>query len=128
MTQSVLTFLLWFSALGSGLVAGLFFAFSAVIMTAFGRIPQEHGVAAMQSINSTILRSLFMPVFFGTALVSLVLVGVASFRLGEPGDVLNEIREKIDEWEDSAFSTDISQEETVTRRELVRTAKKTWLL
>ena len=87
MTQYIFTTLLWFSALGSGLVAGLFFAFSTFIMTAFARIPQGHGISAMQAINSTILRSLFMPLFFGTALASLVLAGSALFRWGEPGAV-----------------------------------------
>ena len=85
MTQYILTILLWFSAIGSGLIAGLFFAFSTFIMTAFARIPLGHGISAMQSINLTILRSLFMPLFFGTALVSLLLAGSALFRWGEPG-------------------------------------------
>jgi uncharacterized membrane protein len=85
MTQSVLILLLWFSAIGSGLVAGLFFAFSTFIMTAFARIPPPHGIAAMQSFNATILRSLFMPLFFGTALTSLLLAVLALVRWGEPG-------------------------------------------
>ncbi len=85
MPELILTILLWFCAIGSGLIAGIFFAFSTFIMTAFARIPQSHGISAMQSINTTILGSLFMPVFFGTALASLVLAGVALFRWGEPG-------------------------------------------
>jgi len=80
MTESIITGLLWFSAIGSGLVAGLFFAFSTFIMSALARIPQERGISAMQSINSTILRSLFMPLFFGTSLVGLLLAGIAMFR------------------------------------------------
>jgi hypothetical protein len=56
-----LIFLLTFlAALGSGVMAGLFFAFSAFIMTAFSRLPWAGGIAAMQSINATILN----PVFF----------------------------------------------------------------
>ncbi len=85
MTPSIFTILLWFSAIGSGLIAGLFFSFSTFIMTAFSRIPQGHGISAMKSINSTIVRSLFMPLFFGTALASLLLAGFALFRWGEPG-------------------------------------------
>ena len=80
MTEYIFTTLLWFSAIGSGLIAGLFFAFSTFIMTAFDRIPQGHGISAMQSINSAILRSLFMPLFFGTALASLLIAGNALFR------------------------------------------------
>lgn len=85
MTNVVIRSLLWFSAIGCGLMAGLYFAFSAFIMTALGRIAQVHGVSAMNSINSTILRSLFMPLFFGTTGASAVLVIVGLLRRSEPG-------------------------------------------
>ena len=58
MTELFLTCLLWFGAIGCGLLAGLYFAFSVFIMTALGRIEQAQGISAMNSINSTILRSL----------------------------------------------------------------------
>ena len=61
------------AALGSGLIAGLFFAFSTFIMAALGARPPAEGMAAMVSINRVILRSLFMPVFFGTAALAAVL-------------------------------------------------------
>jgi uncharacterized membrane protein len=76
--------LLWFSALGCGLLAGVYFAFSAFVMTALARSGQANGVAAMNAINSTILRSLFMPLFFGTTLSSAVLVVVGAVGWGEP--------------------------------------------
>ncbi|WP_010496926.1 hypothetical protein [Paenibacillus elgii] len=47
------------SALGSGLIAGLFFAFSTFVMSALARLPAEQGIAAMQSINVTVLNPLF---------------------------------------------------------------------
>jgi hypothetical protein len=53
----VLTFL---AALGSALIGGLFFAFSAFVMRALGRLPPAGGIAAMQSINVAVLN----PVFF----------------------------------------------------------------
>lgn len=84
MTQLVITTLLWVSAIGCGLMAGVYFAFSTFIMTALGRIPQAHGVSAMQSINAVILQSLFMPLFWGTTLAALVLAILALFRLSEP--------------------------------------------
>lgn len=59
------------TALGSGLIGGLFFAFSTFIMAALAARPPAEGMAAMASINRVILRSLFMPVFFGTALLAL---------------------------------------------------------
>lgn len=83
MIQSASTVLLWFAAIGCGMMAGLYFAFSTFIMTALGRIPQAHGISAMQSINSAILRSLFMPLFWGTTLAALLLAALALFRPGE---------------------------------------------
>ncbi len=41
------------AAIGSGLMAGLFFVFSVTVMTALGKLPAPAGIAAMQSINST---------------------------------------------------------------------------
>lgn len=73
------------SALGTGLVAGLFFAFSAFVMTALSRLPAEQGIAAMQSINVTVLNPWFNTVFFGSALTSVVLIIVSFFRWGEAG-------------------------------------------
>lgn len=83
--QVLVTVLLWFSAIGCGLVAGLYFAFSTFIMTALGRIDQSQGAAAMNSINSTVLGSLFMPLFFGTTMASAALAVLALFRWSEPG-------------------------------------------
>jgi uncharacterized membrane protein len=73
MTATLLTALTWFCALGCALIGGLYFAFSAFIMTALDRTGPEAGRTAMNSINAVILRSLFMPVFFGTTIGSLVL-------------------------------------------------------
>jgi uncharacterized membrane protein len=50
------------------LLAGLYFAFSVFIMKALDRAGPAHAIAAMNSINLTILRSAFMPLFFGTTL------------------------------------------------------------
>jgi uncharacterized membrane protein len=68
------------AALGSGLIAGLFFAFSAFIMAALAARPPAEGIAAMVSINRVILRSLFMPIFFGTAFLAIALAIVALAR------------------------------------------------
>ena len=83
--RTLLTSLLWFSAVGCGLLAGLYFAFSAFIMTALGRIDQAAGIAAMNAINDVIVRSLFLPIFLGSTLTSLVLAVLAPFRWDEPG-------------------------------------------
>jgi uncharacterized membrane protein len=85
--SQVITYLLWFGAIGCGLLGGLYFAFSTFIMDALASIEQAHGISAMNSMNSTILKSLFMPFFFGTTLVSLIFVIVGIVRWGEPGSM-----------------------------------------
>lgn len=74
---SLLTFL---AALGSGLIAGTFFAFSAFVMNALARLPSHQGIAAMQSINIVVLNRLFLTVFSSTALVSLILLIISLFN------------------------------------------------
>lgn len=71
------------TALGSGLVAGVFFAFSTFVMAGLAGLPPAQGLAAMQSINRTALRPLFMAALFGTALACLVLAGWAVVNWGE---------------------------------------------
>jgi len=85
MQQLIIPGLLWFCAIGCGLLGGLYLAFSTFIMTSLGRIGQVAGISAMNAINVDIVRSLFMPFFLGTTLVSAVLAGLAIFRWGEPG-------------------------------------------
>ncbi|MBY3580013.1 anthrone oxygenase family protein [Rhizobium bangladeshense] len=75
--QIILILSLGAAAIGSGLVAGIFFAFSTFIMTAFSRIPAEQGIAAMNSVNVTILRSPFMGLFVPTAILCLVIAVLA---------------------------------------------------
>jgi hypothetical protein len=77
--------LIFLAALGSGVMTGLYFAFSAFIMTAFGRLPAAGGIAAMNAINVAILNPLFFAVFFGTAAVSVVLAIVALTGWLAPG-------------------------------------------
>jgi uncharacterized membrane protein len=65
-----------FSALGSALMAGSFFAFSNFVMKALARLPPAHGIRTMQSINTEVLNPLFLGVFVGTAAGSVVLAVV----------------------------------------------------
>lgn len=80
MLSLVQTTLLWFLALGCGLMAGLYYAFSAFIMTALSRIAPEAGVATMNAINDVILKTSFMPLFMGTSLGSAVIGILAVVR------------------------------------------------
>lgn len=78
------TALLWFCALGCGLIGGLYFAFSAFIMRALRAIDRAAGIAAMNSINTAILRSAFMPLFLGTTLACAALVVIGIPQAGSP--------------------------------------------
>lgn len=73
----ILPVLLVAAAIGSGLIAGIFFAFSTFIMTAFARIPPEQGIAAMNSINTTIVRSPFMLLFIPVAIICVAIAVMA---------------------------------------------------
>ncbi len=85
MAQGVIAALSIVAALGCGLVAGIFFAFSAFVMAALTRLPAAQGIAAMQSINVAVINPLFFLAFFGTAAVCLGLAAVALADVGRPG-------------------------------------------
>lgn len=68
--------------LGCGIIGGVFFAFSGFIMKALARVPAPGGIAAMQSINVVVLNRSFLGVFMGTALLSVLLAGVAAIEWG----------------------------------------------
>jgi uncharacterized membrane protein len=72
--------LLWCSAIGCGLMAGVYFSFSAFIMAALARIKPPAGIAAMNAINTVILKSSFMPLFLGTTVTSAVLALIPVFH------------------------------------------------
>lgn len=73
-----------FSALGCGLIAGNFFAFSTFVMNALSRLPPGQGIAAMQSINITVINPLFMTVFLGTA-ATCIFLAFSSLKWHQPG-------------------------------------------
>ncbi|HEX6704387.1 MAG TPA: anthrone oxygenase family protein [Albitalea sp.] len=84
--QARTAFLLVFAAaLGSGIAAGIFYAFSSFVMAALGRLPPEQGVAAMNHINVTVITPSFMIVFMGMAVLSLLLGGASMFWWSVPG-------------------------------------------
>ena len=73
--------------LGTGLVAGVFCAFSAFVMRGLAALPPAQGVAAMKAINVTALRPAFMLVFLGSAVLSTVLAVVTFVLLPDDGTV-----------------------------------------
>lgn len=76
-----------FAALGCGLVAGVFFAFSAFVMKALARLPPSEGIAAMQSINVAVLNPWFMGAFFGTAAACVITLMFSLSQWNELGAV-----------------------------------------
>jgi uncharacterized membrane protein len=73
------------AALGCGLIAGVFFAFSAFVMKALARLPPDEGIAAMQSINVVVLNPWFLTAFLGTAAACVLTVIYSVLRWHEPG-------------------------------------------
>lgn len=73
MTDRYMTGLILLSALGCGLIAGVFFAFSSFVMTALGRLPPNQGISAMQSINIAVINPVFLGVFLGTGILCMIL-------------------------------------------------------
>jgi uncharacterized membrane protein len=82
------TLLFWnalLGMLGSGLIAGVFFAFSTFVMRALRKLPTHEGVAAMQSINVVVLNPVFLGTFVGTAGVGVASAVTAIVRWDMPG-------------------------------------------
>jgi uncharacterized membrane protein len=71
------------ATVGSGLAAGVFFAFSTFVMTALGRLPDWQGLMAMQEINDAAPTPWFTLPWIGTAAVCVALVVLALRRRRE---------------------------------------------
>lgn len=71
-----------FALIGSALIGGIFFAFSNFIMKALARLSSSEGMAAMQSINVVVLNPLFLGLFMGTAIASLIVLIIAIIGWG----------------------------------------------
>ncbi|MER9594603.1 anthrone oxygenase family protein [Mesorhizobium sp. M0244] len=85
MIMKLLPTLTFVAALGSGIVGGVFFAFSSFVMPGLARMPAAGGIAAMNSLNVTAVTPMFMTALFGTGLVCLVLAAGALIGLSQPG-------------------------------------------
>ncbi|MEU4739336.1 anthrone oxygenase family protein [Actinosynnema sp. NPDC023658] len=60
------------AALGCGMMAGVFFAFSAMVMPGLRRTDPSVGLAAMRAINLAVVNPAFLGVLLGTAVVGAV--------------------------------------------------------
>lgn len=75
-------------ALGAGLTAGIFYAFSTFVMKALGRLPPADGIAAMNAINVTVINPWFMAVFMGTPILCGIAAILALVNWSAPGSVM----------------------------------------
>ena len=86
MTSSTALLLLpWLAvaaAVGSGVLAGLLFVFSNVVMRVLRELPDATGMHAMQRVNVVIVNPLFLLFFLGTALLSIAIVVLAASAPG----------------------------------------------
>ena len=80
--ESLRLFLIVFTAIASGLSAGIFYAFSTFVMKALAQQPSAQGIATMQSINITVINPWFMVAFFGPA-VACILLSISLISQGD---------------------------------------------
>ena len=73
------------AAIGSGLMAGIFFIFSNTVMHSLAQLESSAGVASMQAINRVILNPMFFILFMGTAVLSLILPVTMLVQGGQAG-------------------------------------------
>ncbi|MER5432811.1 anthrone oxygenase family protein [Streptomyces sp. NPDC002588] len=66
--------------LATGLMAGVFCAFSVLVMRALTALPPAQGVAAMNAVNRTAMAPAFMVLFLGAAALCAV-IAVVTFVL-----------------------------------------------
>jgi Predicted integral membrane protein len=78
-------FLTFVAAIGCGLIAGTFFVFSVAVMEALRRLPTNSAISAMQSINVVIVNPIFLSIFIGTAVISLILSALSLLNLDAAG-------------------------------------------
>ena len=72
-------------ALTTGLMAGLYFAFSTAVMPALARLDRGQGLEAMQRINRAILNPLFLVTFLASGLAGVALAVSAAWTWAQAG-------------------------------------------
>ena len=77
MIEGTQLYLVAATALASGLVGGVLYAFSSFVMAGLKRLPAAQGMAAMQSINVTAVKPGLMIPFFG-ALIASIAVAISA--------------------------------------------------
>lgn len=83
--EILINLLLWFSAISVGIMAGVYFTFSAFVMRSLDAIEAPAGMLAMQSINRIIVKSSFLPIFFASTVACAALALLALLDLSASG-------------------------------------------
>lgn len=86
--MSLFALVTFLCALGAGLTAGIFYAFSTFVMAALARLPPADGIAAMNSINVAVINPWFMAVFLGTPLLCAVAAVLALMNWSASGSAV----------------------------------------
>ncbi|NHN36173.1 DUF1772 domain-containing protein [Pseudomaricurvus alcaniphilus] len=75
----------------TGLMAGIYFAFSVVIMKALRKLPPLQAAQAMNKINDVIVNTAFLPIFFGSTLwyAGLIVWSFADWQRGSSALVIS---------------------------------------
>ncbi len=74
MLDSILYSVVMFAATSTAMMTGIYFAFSGFIMRALEQVGAENAAPTMNAINQVILRSWFMPLFFGSTLTTVLIL------------------------------------------------------
>lgn len=78
-----------FTLIAYAAIGGVFLAFSDFIMRSFDLVGNQAGIETMQVLNVEIMRSAFMALFMGLAVLSLFILVYAAFNLdGTPRNLL----------------------------------------
>ena len=72
--------LIHFTLISAAVLCGVFMAFSDFIMRGFGNATPVAGAEAMQQLNITVYRSIFMVLFFATAVASVILIATGALH------------------------------------------------
>ncbi len=81
-SSRLITVLTLAATVGTGVAAGVFFAFSTFVMAALRRLPVPEGIRAMNAINRQAPTPWFMTLLMGTAGVTAVLGVWSLFHVG----------------------------------------------
>ncbi len=76
------------TAVGNGIMAGVYFTFSTFVVRALAALGDRDGAAGMVSINRVILSSSFMPLFFATTALNVGLAVHGAFHWSDPSSRL----------------------------------------